>query len=61
MAPDGQRWPPIDPMALDCLIGGRGAMEPWDHPSAIDGHREPCMAYASLHYLDLHQFGNINI
>ena len=27
-------------MASDSPIGGRGAMEPWDHPKAMEGRRK---------------------
>ena len=35
-------------------IGGHEAMELWDHPRAIDGHRGLCMAQVSFHCLGLY-------
>ena len=48
-------------MAPDGSIGGREAMEPWDHPKAMKGRRMPpmanggtCMAHNSFHCLSLY-------
>ena len=37
----GSRWPPRAP---DSPTGGHEAMEPWDHPRAMDVHRMSSMA-----------------
>ena len=41
----GTRWPPIAP---DGPIGGREAMEPWDHPRAMGRRWMPSMAMHSM-------------
>ena len=37
----GPRWPPKAPGSP---IGAHEAMEPWDHPRAMEGRRMPSMA-----------------
>ena len=46
MAPDGHQKPP---MAFDSPIGGHEAMEPWDHPRAIEDRRMTSMAMHGPH------------
>ena len=46
----GPRAPPRGP---DGPIGGHEAMEPWDHPSIMEGRRVPSMAIGGHAWLTL--------
>ena len=43
-------------MAPDGPIEGREAMEPWNHPRAMEGHRGLFMAHTSFHCLGLYVY-----